>query len=69
MEQEVAEAIAALKEQGISFAVDPSGARTDLYVARLPSGEHYEFLAAGILKLKNAGKLTAAGIEELHQKP
>jgi hypothetical protein len=66
MEQQIAVAIAVLKAQGIQVGVDPSGAHADVYVATLPSGEQYEFLAAGLLKLMADGKLTAAGLEEAH---
>jgi hypothetical protein len=68
MKQEVAEAIAVLKTQGIEVGVDPSGRHADVYVATLPNGEQYEFLAAGILKLKAEGKLNAAGLEGAHNK-
>jgi NAD(P)H-hydrate repair Nnr-like enzyme with NAD(P)H-hydrate epimerase domain len=58
--EEVAEAIAILKAQGIEVAVDPSGACADAYIATLPNGDEYEFLAAAILKLKSEERLTAA---------
>jgi hypothetical protein len=64
MKQEVAEAIAILKAQGVEVAVDPSGAHADLYTATVPNGDKYDFLAAGILKLKAEGKLTVAGLTE-----
>lgn len=68
MRQEVAEAIATLKAQGIEIGVDPSGAHADVYIATLPNGDQYEFLAAGVLKLKAEDKLNAAGIVELSRK-
>ncbi len=68
MKQEVAEAIATLKAQGIEVGVDPSSAYADVYVATLPNGDQYEFQAAGVLKLKAEGKLTAAGIAEAAKK-
>jgi hypothetical protein len=68
MKQELAEAVAILKAQGIEVGVDPSGKHADVYVVTLPSGEEYEFLAAGILKLKAEGKLTAARLEEASSK-
>jgi len=64
MKQEVAEAIAILKAQGVEVAVDPSGIHADVYIATVPNGDKYEFLAAGILKLKAEGKLTVAGLAE-----
>ena len=68
MDKEIAEAIVVLKEKGIAVAVDPSERYSDLYVATLPNGVQYEFRAAGILKLKADGKLSAAGLEEAHSK-
>ena len=68
MKHELAEAIAVLKAQGIEVAVDPSGEHADVYVAKFSSGQEYEFLAAGILKQKAEGKLTAAGLEEESRK-
>lgn len=64
MKQEVAEAIATLNAQGVEVAVDPSGVHADVYIATVPNGDKYEFLAAGILKLKAEGKLTVAGLAE-----
>lgn len=64
MKHEVAEAIATLKAQGVEVAVDPSGAHADVYIATIPNGDKYEFLAAGILKLKADGKLTVAGLAQ-----
>jgi hypothetical protein len=66
MDQEVAEAIAELKAQGIGVAVDPSGRSADHYVATAPNGEKYEFLAAGLLKLKAEEKLHLEGLQEAH---
>ncbi|MDR3723031.1 MAG: hypothetical protein P4K83_00900 [Terracidiphilus sp.] len=63
MKQEVAEAIAILKAQGVEVGVDPSG-MVDVYVATVPNGDQYEFLAAGVLKLKAENKLTVAGLIE-----
>jgi Lar family restriction alleviation protein len=68
MKQEVAEAIAILKAQGVEVAVDPSGAQADVYIATVPNGDKYDFLAAGILKLKAEGKLTVAGLAESSMK-
>ena len=68
MKQDVAEAIAVLKAQGVEVAVDPSGMHADVYIATVPNGDQYEFLAAGILKLKAEGKLTVAGLEESSKK-
>ncbi len=67
MKQELAEAILVLKAQGIEVSVDPSGKHADIFVATLANGEQYEFMAAGILKLKAEGKLSAAGLEEAHR--
>ena len=64
MKQEIAEAISVLKAQGVEVVVDPSGIHADVYVATVPNGDQYEFLAAGILKLKTEGKLTVAGFTE-----
>jgi len=68
MKQEIAEAISILKAQGVEVAVDPSGIHADVYVATMPNGDQYEFLAAGILKLKAEGKLTVAGLAEASKK-
>jgi hypothetical protein len=43
MDKEVADAIAELKAQGITVAVDPSGRHADVYIATIPDGEKYEF--------------------------
>jgi len=67
MKQEVAEAIATLKAQGVEVAVDPSGA-ADVYIATVPNGDQYEFLAAGILKLKAEENLTVIGLGESFKK-
>jgi hypothetical protein len=66
MDNEVAEAIAELKAQGIGVAVDPSGSHADVYIATAPNGEKYEFLAAGLLNLKVKGKLHLEGLQEIH---
>jgi hypothetical protein len=66
MKREVAEAIAELKAQGIAVAVDPSGKHADVYIATAPNGEKYEFLAAGLLKLKAEEKLHLEGLQEAH---
>lgn len=66
MDKEVADAIAELKGQGIAVAVDPSGLHADVYIATVPNGEKYEFLAAGLLDLKTKGKLNLEGLQEAH---
>jgi hypothetical protein len=66
VEKEVADAIAELKTQGIPVAVDPSGRRADVYIATAPNGEKYEFTAAGLLDLKEKGKLHLEGLLEAH---
>ena len=66
MDKEVAGAIAELKAQGISVAVDRSGRDSDVYIATAPNGEKYEFLAAGLLDLKAKGKLNLEGLQEAH---
>lgn len=66
MDEEVANAIAELKAQGIPVAVDSSGRHADLYVATAPNGEKYEFTAAGILDLKVKEKLHLEGLQEAH---
>jgi len=38
--------------------------RTEIFVAELPNGEQYLFSKAGLLKLRDDGKLNIAGIEE-----
>ena len=68
MKQEIAEAIATLKAQGVEVAVDPSGIHADVYVATIPNGDQYELLAAGFLKLKADGNLTVAGLQESSKK-
>ncbi len=68
MKQEIAEAISILKAQGVEVAVDPSGIHADAYIATVPNGDQYEFLAAGILKLKVEGRLTVAGLAEASKK-
>ena len=66
MNQEVADAIAELKAQGIPVAINHSGSRGDLYIATAPNGEKYQFEAAGLLDLKARGKLHLEGLQELH---
>jgi len=66
MKQELVDAVAELKAQGISVAVDPSGRSSDVYIATAPNGEKYEFLAAGLLDLKAKGKLNLEGLQEKH---
>ncbi len=66
MNREVSDAIADLKAQGIPVAIADSGGRKDLYIATAPNGENYEFDAAGLLDLKEKGKLHLEGLQELH---
>jgi len=66
MKQEVTDAVAELKAQGISVTVDPSGDDSNVYIATAPNGEKYKFLAAGLLDLKAKGKLNLEGLQEEH---
>jgi hypothetical protein len=68
MQETLVAAIAALKAQGIRIAVDPSDMGADVYIATVPSGEKYELLASGLIKLEAAGKLNAAGLAETGHK-
>lgn len=66
MNNQVADAIATLKAQGIQVAVHPSAKQGDLYIATAPNGEKYEFDAAGLLDLKSREKLHLEGLQEMH---
>ena len=66
MDEEVADAIAELKGQGIAVAVDPSDQNANVYIATVPNGEKYKFQAAGLLDLKRKGKLNLEGLQEKH---
>jgi hypothetical protein len=66
MNQELDDAIAELKAQGIPVMVDPSDRRADMYIATAPNAEKYVFSAAGLLDLKAKGKLHLEGLQEAH---
>jgi hypothetical protein len=66
MDQEVADAIETLKQQGIVITVDPSGREPGVYVATAPNGEKYEFDSAGLLNLKAKEKLDLEGLQDVH---
>lgn len=66
MRQEVVDAIAELKAQGISVAGDPSDRHSDIFVATAPNGEKYELPTSGLLDLKAKGKLNLEGLQEKH---
>ena len=66
MREEVAQAIAELKAQGIAVAVHPSRQRGDVYILTVPDGEKYEFQASGLLELKRSGRLNLEGLQAMH---
>jgi hypothetical protein len=64
--QQVSEALATLKAQGIGVAVDPAQSRGDVYVATAPNGEKYCFDSTGLLNLRAGEKLHLEGLQEVH---
>ena len=68
MKEETAAAIGLLKLAGVEVEVDPSNGYADVFIATLPNGDQYEFMEAGLLKLKAEKKLNVAGIEAAAKK-
>ena len=64
MEQELLNIMSQLANAGIRIDVLQPNSPTEVFVAELPNGKQYLFLRAGLLKLRDEGKLNIAGIEE-----
>ena len=64
MEQELLNIMSKLTTSGIRIDVLQPNSHTEVFVAELPNGKQYLFLRAGLLKLRDEGKLNIPGIEE-----
>jgi hypothetical protein len=64
VEQELTRVMSQLANEGIRVDVQNPNDRTEIFVAELPNGKQYLLLRAGLLKLRDEGKLNIAGIEE-----
>ena len=53
-----------LANAGIRIDVLQPDSPTEVFVAELPNRKQYLFLRAGLLKLRDEGKLNVPGIEE-----
>ena len=63
MEQELLNIMSQLANAGIRIDVLQPNFPTEIFVAELPNGKQYLFLRAGLLKLRDEGKLNIPGIE------
>ena len=64
VEQELLNIMSQLANGGIRIDVLQPNSPTEVFVAELPNGKQYLFLRAGLLKLRDEGKLNIPGIEE-----
>ena len=64
MEQELLNIMSQLANAGIRIDVLQPNSPTEVFVAELPDGKQYLFLRAGLLKLRDEGKMNIRGIEE-----
>ena len=64
MEQELTHIMSQLANAGIRVDVLHPNSRTEIFVVELPDGKQYLFLRAGLVKLRDEGKLNITGIEE-----
>lgn len=64
MEQELLNIMSQLANAGIRIDVLQPNSPTEVFVAELPNGKQYLFLRAGLLKLRDEGKMNIPGIEE-----
>jgi len=65
VEQELLNIMSQLANAGIRMDVHEPDSPTEVFVAELPSEKQYLFLRAGLLKLRDEGKLNIPGIEEV----
>ena len=68
MQGTIAAAIEELKAQGIRVEIEPSDMGPDVYVATMPNGEKYDFLASILVKLKSDGRLNPDGLAQASHK-
>ena len=64
MEQELLNIMSQLANAGIRIDVLQPNSPTEVFVAELPNGKQYLLLRAGLLKLRDEGKMNIRGIEE-----
>ena len=64
MEQELLNIMSQLANAGIRIDVLQPNSPTEVFVAELPNGKQYLFLRAGLLKLRDEGKMNIRGVEE-----
>ncbi len=64
MEQELLNIMSQLANSGIRIDVLQPNSPTEVFVAELPNGKQYLFLRAGLLNLRDEGKMNIPGIEE-----
>jgi len=64
VEQELTHIMSQLANAGIRVDVLHPNSRTEIFVVELPDGKQYLFLRAGLVKLRDEGKLNITGIEE-----
>jgi hypothetical protein len=64
VEQELSNIMSQLANAGIRIDVLQPNSHTEVFVAELPNGKQYLFLRAGLLKLRDEGKLNIPGVEE-----
>jgi len=53
-----------LANAGVRIEILQPNSPTEVFVAELPNGKQYLFSRAGLLKLRDEGKLNIPGIEE-----
>jgi hypothetical protein len=64
VEQELLNIMSQLANAGIRIDVLQPNSPTEVFVAELPNGKQYLFLRAGLLNLRDEGKMNIRGIEE-----
>ena len=64
MEQQLFNIMSQLANEGIRVDVLHPDWETEIFVAELQNGKQYQFSRAGLMKLRDEGKLNIAGIEE-----
>jgi len=64
VDQHLAHIMSQLANAGVRIEILQPNSPTEVFVAELPNGKQYLFSRAGLLKLRDEGKLNIPGIEE-----
>jgi len=64
VDQHLAHIMSQLANAAVRIDILQPNSPTEVFVAELPNGKQYLFSRAGLLKLRDEGKLNIPGIEE-----